>query len=204
MVLASQGRSTRVSSFSLTSPPLQQASQGENAVADLLRAIRAPRSSDARNPQTTGPRSRAPSFLSGGVPRDRRGRIAQRAGGLPSLVGIGGPDEDFSDDVLRNHTGAVAELERERERAVLESLRSPGPEPSSRVSGGWGLGAGHVDTHKSMEEDEDLNWDQAQVAFSLIFNQCIHLTCSRLWSKKWLVCTSMGIAPSRRNRFDVG
>ena len=47
----------------------------------------------------------------------------------------------------------------------MESLRSPGLGPGVRGSvGGWGLGAGQEDTvTKEEEEDEPLDWDQAQV-----------------------------------------
>lgn len=48
------------------------------------------------------------------------------------------------------------------------NFRSPDPESSAaRASvGGWGLGAGHEDIIKTAdeeEEDEPLDWDQAQV-----------------------------------------
>lgn len=53
-------------------------------------------------------------------------------------------------------------LEKERERALLESLRSPGPDTTRAAAGGWGLGIN--ESEKDDEEDEpELNWDQAQV-----------------------------------------
>jgi len=61
------------------------------------------------------------------------------------------------------------EREREREREFLESLRSPDIETHEdhRGSiGGWGLGNPHEEdaTKKHVVEDEDdeLDWDQAQ------------------------------------------
>lgn len=43
---------------------------------------------------------------------------------------------------------------------------SPDVEPGGRVtSGGWGLGAGNVENSKEEDEDE-MDWDQAQVPFS--------------------------------------
>lgn len=77
-----------------------------------------------------GQPSRTPSFLSGGIPRDRRGRIAQKKGkGVSTLVGFDAmkgvlDDEDVSgDETPRNAAGGVLDLERERERVMLESLR---------------------------------------------------------------------------------
>ncbi|KAI0940478.1 hypothetical protein AcW1_003662 [Taiwanofungus camphoratus] len=73
MLLVSQ-RPQRPISFSLTAPP-PQPSAGEAAVQYLLRAVRAPLPQLSRNRElSTG----APSFLSAGAPRDRRGRIAQK------------------------------------------------------------------------------------------------------------------------------
>lgn len=55
----------------------------------------------------------------------------------------------------------------ERELEFLESLKSPGfaEEGGNRESmGGWGLGAGVEETSKDEEDEEDdaMNWDQAQ------------------------------------------
>jgi len=118
--------------------------------------------------------TRTPSFLSGGVPRDRRGRIAQKQKGpmLSELDGLVGGSGDevlmFGDETPRmGPSSYVVDLQREREREFLEALRSPDPESSAaRASvGGWGLGAGHEDIVKMAdeeEEDEPLDWDQAQ------------------------------------------
>ncbi|TBU22984.1 HbrB-like-domain-containing protein [Dichomitus squalens] len=72
LVLVSQ-RSQRLVSLSLTAPP-PQPSTGEAAIARLLRALHAPLPRQARPAGGAG----APSFLSAGLPRDRRGRIAQK------------------------------------------------------------------------------------------------------------------------------
>lgn len=118
------------------------------------------------------PLSRAPSFLSGALPRDRRGRIAHKQNRkVPHLEGLGGgagEEENFGDETPR--VGAVThmiDLEREREREFLEALRSPDLDASTtRASvGGWGLGAGHEDVSKTAEEEEEedmLDWNQAQ------------------------------------------
>ncbi|RDB24719.1 Target of rapamycin complex 2 subunit bit61 [Hypsizygus marmoreus] len=176
LVLTSQRRPRPVA-FSLTTPaPAPTA--GEAAVADLLRIVRSPRSQyDSRMQAKLGgpmsPLSRAPSFLSGGLPRDRRGRIAHKTNGRgpPHLVGLGVPGEEddrVGDETPRNgQTSFVVDVEREREREFLEALRSPELESNAtRASvGGWGLGAGHEDVGKATEEeeeDEPLDWDQAQ------------------------------------------
>jgi hypothetical protein len=53
--------------------------------------------------------------------------------------------------------------------------RSPDIEPGARVtSGGWGLGAGNIENSKGAEdeeEDEPLDWDQAQVRVEIIPNK---------------------------------
>ncbi|KAJ7755696.1 HbrB-like-domain-containing protein [Mycena maculata] len=163
LVLTSQSRQ-RPPPISLTSAP-PQPSPSEAAVADLLRAVRSPRPQfDAKANTTPISPARAPSFLSGGLPRDRRGRIAQKS---LNLVGIK-VTEDGDEDVLGDETPRVAHglAEREREREFLEALRSPDLESQQvAVKGGWGLGpgGGTLDSAKpDEEEDEPLNWDEAQ------------------------------------------
>lgn len=104
-------------------------------MTDLLRVVRTPRPQfDVRSRAFTGPMrplTRAPSFLSGGLPRDRRGRIAQKqmSKGFAGLLGMAGlrdgEEEDaFGDETPRNgSTGLVIDVEREREREFLEALR---------------------------------------------------------------------------------
>ncbi|KAJ6495567.1 HbrB-like-domain-containing protein, partial [Mycena vitilis] len=163
LVLTSQSRQ-RPPPMSLTSAP-PQPSAGEAAVADLLRTVRSPRPQfDARANTTPISPSRAPSFLSGGLPRDRRGRIAQKS---LDRVGIK-VTEEGEDDIFGDETPRVAQglMEREREREFLEALRSPDIDSHSlAVKGGWGLGpGGALDSAKPEDEEEEppLNWDEAQ------------------------------------------
>lgn len=107
------------------------------------------------------------------------------------LSDLDGPAGDevlmFGDETPRmGPSSYVVDLQREREREFLEALRfvqdlnyitypwcvpkfrSPDPESAAaRASvGGWGLGAGHEDIVKMADEEEDdehLDWDQAQV-----------------------------------------
>jgi len=61
--------------------------------------------------------------------------------------------------------------EREREREFLESLRSPEPPSEQRASvGGWGLGTWNEEGKYKEEDDEDeqLDWDQAQVCLRFL------------------------------------
>ncbi|KDQ57725.1 hypothetical protein JAAARDRAFT_156667 [Jaapia argillacea MUCL 33604] len=119
----------------------------------------------------------APTFLSGGAPRDRRGRIGQKPGwiGAETILGRGrgrGEEDEDGDgeETPRNGVGFLdidKVREREREREFLDSLRSPDPDNTNvRASvGGWGLGAGgNEESLKTEEDDEDetLDWDQAQ------------------------------------------
>ncbi|KAJ7502771.1 HbrB-like-domain-containing protein [Mycena galericulata] len=145
LVLTSQSRQ-RPPPISLTSAP-PQPSACEAAVADLLRVLRSPRSQfDAKATSTPISPPRAPSFLSGGLPRDRRGRIAQKS---LTLAGIK-VTEDGDDDIFGDETPRVAQGLADRER---------------EARGGWGLGpgGGTLDSAKpEEEEDEPLNWDEAQ------------------------------------------
>lgn len=121
-------------------------------------------------------RVRAPSFLSGGLPRDRRGRIAQKRNlggigyGASGPGGEGGEEgDDAGGETPRNgfvESFSMLDLERERERIFLDGLRSPDPITSNagvgaRASvGGWGLGGGGVgdeedDNGKTAIEEDD-------------------------------------------------
>jgi len=163
-VLTSQSRQ-RPPPISLTSAP-PQPSPSEAAIADLLRIVRSPRPQfDAKTTTTPISPARAPSFLSGGLPRDRRGRIAQKS---LNLVGIK-VTEDGEEDILGDETPRVAQglTERDREREFLEALRSPDLDSHNlAVKGGWGLGpgGGTVDITKPEEEEDEQpsNWDEAQ------------------------------------------
>ncbi|KAH0589313.1 hypothetical protein H2248_005074 [Termitomyces sp. 'cryptogamus'] len=157
LVLSSQRR-PRALAFALAPTP----TPGEQAIVDLLRVSRTPR------PQQLAPMSpvaRAPSFLSGGLPRDRRGRIAQKQNGRPRPPNLVG----FDDDVLCDETPRGGLVERERDRELLESLRSPDVDATvaaARASvGGWGLGEGHEDVGRTADEEDDDMLEQAIVDY---------------------------------------
>jgi len=80
----------------------------------------------------------------------------------------GDPVDVFGDggETPRNGFGRMA-IDSEREREFLEALRSPDIViAGARGSvGGWGLGGGAEDSGKGTEEDDEdetLDWDQAQ------------------------------------------
>ncbi|KAG6820869.1 hypothetical protein H0H93_010213 [Arthromyces matolae] len=163
LVLTSQRR-PRTLAFSLTAPA-PNPTPGEQAIIDLLRVVRSPRpEQDARsnalkNLSPMSPFARAPSFLSGGLPRDRRGRIAHkpkaRGNLLPHLIGLNGDDDALGDENIRGGF-----IEREKDREFLESLRSPDIETTAAAAtrasvGGWGLGEGREDLPRTIDEDED-------------------------------------------------
>lgn len=105
---------TLPSVLSLTEPT-PQPTPGEAAIQHLLRAIRTPLSKDA---PTSYHRfsTRAPSFLSAGLPRDRRGRIDMKG----SHIMVKEEAEDDGGDTPR----VVAFVDgREKGREFLESLR---------------------------------------------------------------------------------
>ncbi|KAL0956097.1 hypothetical protein HGRIS_002266 [Hohenbuehelia grisea] len=170
LVLASQSRQ-RPPSFSLTKSAAQPTA-GESAILDLLRVVRSPGSLPDRlrspNPRALGSLTPQATFLHGALPRDRRGRIAQKKKGKAGTIMAesGGEEDDVLGDgaeTPRNGFGLPTDAEREAE--LLEALRSPDPENTSRVSmGGWGLGAGKEYSAKQAEidDDEPLDWDQAQ------------------------------------------
>jgi hypothetical protein len=105
------------------------------------------------------------SFLSGSVPRDRRGRIGHR----PGPLSLDEPSSDLEDDIVtpRLGLGPNAEMGARRERELLDSLRSPEPPEARQSVGGWGLGT--WDEGISMrekdddDEDEQMDLEQAQV-----------------------------------------
>ena len=181
--------------FSLTTPT-PQPTAGEAAINDLLRLVRnpCPQSDSLDQKSRHSPALRTTTFLSGGIPRDRRGRVAQK-GKIPQALSHDQRNEDlFGEETPRKGpVSYVVELEREREREMLEALRfvsdlssilllsillmsrrSPDIEHTvDRGSiGGWGLGGGHEEkTRVGQEEEEDeppSDWDQAQVSL-LIF-----------------------------------
>ncbi|PPQ64995.1 hypothetical protein CVT26_015704 [Gymnopilus dilepis] len=148
--------------FSLTKPAPPQLTAGEAAVKELLRLVRSPRpQSEIRNQKYKNAPGFPNTFMSGG-PRDRRGRVAHKG------KSVANEEDLYGEETPRlGSAGYVVEIEREREREFLEALRSPDIEPSGprTSSGGWGLGAGNVENGKlteEEEEDEPLDWDQAQ------------------------------------------
>ncbi|KAF7375994.1 hypothetical protein MSAN_00014000 [Mycena sanguinolenta] len=154
LVLTSQS-CRRAPPMSLTSAAPQMSAQ-EQAVADLLHFLRSPRPQfDAKAVTTPISPSRAPSFLSGGLPRDRRGRVAQKS--LDRVKIKEGEDDLFGDETPRVGQGLT---DREREREFLEALRSP--DIDGTVKGGWGLGPGGVAKSEDEEDEQPLNWDEAQ------------------------------------------
>ncbi len=66
---------------------------------------------------------RAPSFLSGGLPRDRRGRVAHKHRSKPSALNLVLTDEDdaFGDETPR--LGQSHDAEHRRRLELLDSLK---------------------------------------------------------------------------------
>ncbi|KAF5325680.1 hypothetical protein D9611_000140 [Ephemerocybe angulata] len=128
LVLSAQGRQRPVA-FSLTAPA-PQPTAGEGAVMELLRLVRSPHPQfDARQP-TFKATMRTPSFLSGGLPRDRRGRIAGKRNAInQENFSMFANEEDettpgASDEVLQSASFIEMDSNREKERELLDSLRS--------------------------------------------------------------------------------
>ncbi|KAF9529288.1 HbrB-like-domain-containing protein [Crepidotus variabilis] len=168
LVLSAQSRYLPAT-FSLTTPS-PQPTAGEAAIRDLLRLVRNPRpQADFRNTKFKSPFTRTPTFLSGGLPRDRRGRVAGKGKSIPEFGVTRLEDEMFGEDTPRMGPPAsyVIEIERERERELLEALRSPDVDPAAEANaGGWGLDVGNEDPNRTGEvseyEDEPSDWEQAQ------------------------------------------
>ena len=160
---------------------------GEAAIADLLRLFsQAQHHTRAHTPQhaprqsyTRGLSVRAstPSFLTAGIPRDRRGRIGGHdvkrmilnAGGWPvgmpagsGNVPVDDEDADAEDEGgdEGNETPRVGAMEY-RDRRGVPSARSAQQHANT---GGWGLGAGNEEREDDDDDDETMNWDQAQVS----------------------------------------
>ncbi|KAM6502381.1 HbrB-like domain containing protein [Amanita muscaria] len=167
MLLVLSAQSTyRPSRLSLKTPT-SQPSAGEAAISDLLRVVRNPSAQTNTTLLSPGNHVRTPSFLSGGLPRDRRGRIAQKRKSKPlTLSSLN--DENLEETPRVESTLNMLQLGREREREILESLRSPDIEATGKSAsmGGWGLGEGRAEVGKTIDEEEDepLDWDQAQVS----------------------------------------
>ncbi|KAJ8590391.1 HbrB-domain-containing protein [Rhizopogon salebrosus TDB-379] len=159
LVLTSERRVRSPSpALSLHTPVVVQPSAGEAAIESLLRLVSNPQRLSYG--QGLAPRAATPSFLSAGRPRDRRGRIGSC--GAVSVLGIVGgwatmpvrTDEQEEDDE-GGETPRIGGLD----KGLTRSYHQRG--------GGWGLGAGNEEVVRPGEEDDDdeaLDWDQAQAA----------------------------------------
>ncbi|KAH9992941.1 HbrB-like-domain-containing protein [Russula vinacea] len=161
LVLVSQGR--QPTAVSLTTPA-PAPSQGELAVQHLLNVVRSGTTSTRLSGQRGAYAARTLSFLSGNVPRDRRGRIAHR----PGPLSLDEPGSDLEDDTVTPRLGLGPNVEmgtRERERELLDSLRSPEPAEARQSVGGWGLGTWDegISTREKDDDDEDEQTDLEQV-----------------------------------------
>lgn len=151
LVLASQSR-RHPPVFSLTAP-IPDPTPGEAAVNVLLRLVRSPSAQAQIYRRKT---IHAPTFFSSGQPRDRRGRIAQKTRNDPVPVTFQVGEDDGA--TPRNAPPPI-DVDREREREILEALRSPEVDhqvPNPDHAGGWGLGAGQEDG--SDEDDDEEVW----------------------------------------------
>ncbi|KAI9572065.1 HbrB-like-domain-containing protein [Boletus coccyginus] len=181
LVLTSERRVRPPSpTLSLRAPDVEP-SAGEAAVADLLRlfsqtqhharahtAHHNPRQSYTRGLMV---RASTPSFLSAGLPRDRRGRIGGHdmkrmilsAGGWPVGGNVPGDDADADAEDEGgnegNETPRVGTME-------YRDRKAPPARPGLQhaQTGGWGLGAGNEEKEVDDDDDEAMNWDQAQAA----------------------------------------
>ena len=198
MVLAFQTRQpSPPPSFNLTSPnPPPHISPSEKALNDLIDALRVPSASRDASKNAKAHSVHAPSFLSGGLPRDRRGRIAQKRN--LEDPGIAAEDEEGWDEggeTPRNgFMGTTTlDMEREREREFLEALRSPDPISNTGVGarasvGGWGLGEGEDGGKATAEEeryqveddDEPITRDEAQVSVVVVCSKWAAINAN-LW-----------------------
>lgn len=161
MLLVLSSISSHTNTLSLTSRAAPHESPGERAVANLLRLVLYPQGQHAG----TGPGglglgglglglaggvpggkgdhtiTHLPSFLSGGAPRDRRGRVARKSLHVKVQQLLEGGS---------GRGGAMAEDAKwERDRELLEQLKSPDvPETPANIPGiivnnasGWGAHA---------------------------------------------------------------
>jgi len=158
----SQGRQPTAASLTTPAPA---PSQGELAVQHLLNVVRSGTSSARLSGQRGANASRTLSFLSSNVPRDRRGRIAHR----PGPLNLDEPSSDLEDDVVTPRLGLGPNAEmgtRERERELLDSLRSPEPADARQSVGGWGLGTWDEGSTREKDDDDDdeqMEIEQGQV-----------------------------------------
>jgi len=106
--------------FSLTTPS-PEPTAGEAAIRDLLRLIRNPRP-DTRHSRFKGTFSKPSTFLSGALPRDRRGKVPHKGRDLPDFVRARLDEETLGEETPRiGPPNFMLEIVRERE--FLEALR---------------------------------------------------------------------------------
>jgi hypothetical protein len=174
MLLVLSSISSHTNALSLTSSASPHQSPGERAVANLLRLVLYPQGHHAGvGPGGLGlvggvPGGRGdhtiahlPSFLSGGAPRDRRGRVARKSLHLKVQQLLEGG---------KGGGGAMDDAERERDRELLEQLKSPDVPETPNIPGiivdnatGWGSNvpkenrplAGYAVDDQEEEEDRD-------------------------------------------------
>jgi len=147
MLLVLSSISNHTNGLSLTSSASPHQSPSERAVANLLRLVLYPQGHHAgAGPAGLGlvggvPGGRVdhtiahlPSFLSGGAPRDRRGRVARKSLHLKVQQLLEG-----------GKGGVMQDAERERDRELLEQLKSPDVPETPNIPGiivdnasGWG------------------------------------------------------------------
>lgn len=138
--------------------PIIQPSAGEAAIESLLRLVSNPQR--LSHGHGLAPRAATPSFLSAGRPRDRRGRIG--SSGAASVLGIVGGWA-----TMPAPTDEREEEEEGGETPKIGGIDKGLAKPYHQRGGGWGLGAGNEDIIRPVEEDDDdeaLDWDQAQAA----------------------------------------
>lgn len=144
-------------------------------------------------------RASTPSFLSAGIPRDRRGRIGGHdvkrmilsAGGWPVSIppaGSGNVPADGAEDEggdEGNETPRVGAMEYRDQKASAR----PGQQHAN--TGGWGLGAGNEEKEDDDDDDETMNWAQAQVRFRFFCGGCVIL----MWLTQADVERMIGMKP---------
>ncbi|KAI0082036.1 HbrB-domain-containing protein [Panus rudis PR-1116 ss-1] len=155
LVLVSQRSLPSVLSLTEPTPP---PTPGEKAIQQLLHAMRTPLTHLTPNMYNRYSKG-APSFLSAGPPRDRRGRIDMKE--AAKVVRL--DDDEDGEDTPR--VFGFDQSGKDRGREFLDSLKSPDPESATSTSG-WGLGISGLEAKRAEdtpeEEEEPMNWDQAQ------------------------------------------
>jgi len=116
-------------------PSFQGPTSGEETVFQLLRATNKASGQSTTHKIVLEQSQKQPSFVSAGIPRDRRGRIARKS------VHITHPDE--VDSVYTKAQRDDLMLERAREKQLLAGLRSPNPNDNEMKIGEQGFNLEH-------------------------------------------------------------